>query len=239
MKKIDAPIKYVYKFSFEDGKEKQFEIHLDPVNFNYIPGKQIEKKPAWAKLDSYRCENCPLDTETNEYCPTALNLVELMDTFQNLISYKKVNVTVETAQRTFMKKTTLQDSISSLLGIYMVTSGCPVLNKLKPMVRFHLPFATPEETIFRSTSIYLLGQYLLNHRGKKADWDLQGLINFYNQIRLVNKGMVERLRAISRDDAVANALIKLDVFTQIMPFSIQKHLGRIEYLFSEYFQPAP
>ena len=34
------------------------------------------------------------------------------------------------------------------------------MESLKPMVRFHLPFATVEETVFRSVSTYLLSQYL-------------------------------------------------------------------------------
>lgn len=236
MKKSNLPIKYLYKFTFEDGKEKSFELILDPVTFNYIPAKQTDEKLDWTKLGCQQCKNCPLDPKTNEYCPIAVNLVEFMDTFKDLISYKKVNVAIESEQRTYTKMTTVQESISSLLGIYMVTSGCPVMNKFKPMVRFHLPFATSEETIFRSTSIYLLGQYFLKLRGKKADWDLQGLKDFYSQIESINKAMVDRLRNISKEDAVANAMVKLDVFAKVMPFSIEDRLHRIEYLFSAYFE---
>ena len=37
----------------------------------------------------------------------------------------------------------------------MALSGCPVLEQLKPMARFHLPFASVEETIYRAASMYL------------------------------------------------------------------------------------
>ncbi|OIO75598.1 MAG: hypothetical protein AUJ85_02545 [Elusimicrobia bacterium CG1_02_37_114] len=236
MKGSDETIKYVYKFNFEDGKEKRFEVNLNPVTFNYIPVKKTDEKPEWAKLNFHQCQNCPLDPKTNKYCPIAVNLVEFMEAFKDLISYKKVNVVIETKERDFTKTTSVQDSISSLLGIYMVTSGCPNMNKLKPMVRFHLPLATSEETIFRSISIYLLGQYFLVNKGKKADWGLEGLKKFYKQIELVNLGMVDRVHSIAKEDAVANALVKLDVFAKIMPYSIQENLCRIEYLFSAYFE---
>ena len=57
--------------------------------------------------------------------------------------------------------------VFSLIGIYMVTSGCPIMDKLRPMARFHLPFASTEETIYRAISTYLLGQYFLEQKGKK------------------------------------------------------------------------
>tara|TARA_B100000686_G_scaffold86198_1_gene93073 strand:- start:90 stop:251 length:162 start_codon:yes stop_codon:yes gene_type:complete len=47
-----------------------------------------------------------------------------------------------TDERCYVEHTTMTEAVSSLLGIYMVTSGCPVMDKLRPMVRFHLPLAT-------------------------------------------------------------------------------------------------
>lgn len=65
-----------------------------------------------------------------------------------------------TEERTYSKDTLLQQGLASLLGIVMTTSGCPVLEPLKPMVRFHLPFATLTETVYRMVSMCLVGPSL-------------------------------------------------------------------------------
>ena len=81
--------------------------------------------------------------------------MDIIHSFKDSISYEEVEVFITTKARTYMKRTTLQKGLSSLLGIYMVTSGCPTMEKLKPMVRYHLPFATEEETKYRvSQCIY-------------------------------------------------------------------------------------
>ena len=59
----------------------------------------------------------------------------------------------------------VQMGVSSLLGVIMTTSGCPIMAQLKPMVRFHLPFASLEETIFRMVSMHLVAQYLRHQDG--------------------------------------------------------------------------
>ncbi|MDN5353885.1 MAG: hypothetical protein PWQ09_641 [Candidatus Cloacimonadota bacterium] len=48
---------------------------------------------------------------------------------------------VESKNRNYVKDTTIQRGVSSMLGMFLVSSGCPVLTKLKPVVKFHLPFA--------------------------------------------------------------------------------------------------
>ena len=34
-------------------------------------------------------------------------------------------------------------------GLIMATAGCPWTDRLRPMARFHLPFATEAETVYR------------------------------------------------------------------------------------------
>ena len=115
----------------------------------------------------------------------------------------------------------------------MVTSDCPNMISLRPMVRFHLPFATIEETVFRSVSTYLLGQYFKHKNGEEADWDLDGLLENYETIQKVNYGMASRMRSAVDKDANLNALVVLDVFAKELPFSIQKSLEMLEYLFKD------
>ena len=46
---------------------------------------------------------------------------------------------------------------------------------MKRMAYFHLPFATIEETVFRSVTTYLLKQYYKHVAGEETDWTLQNI----------------------------------------------------------------
>ncbi len=121
----------------------------------------------------------------------------------------------------------------------MVTSGCPIMEKLKPMVRHHLPFATTEETTYRVLSMYLLAQYFLYKRGKKPDWDLKGLVDIYDNIRTLNKAFCGRISHVEFKDAGINAVVILDNFADMVRYSIDKdNLDKIEVLFEAYLQDA-
>jgi len=90
----------------------------------------------------------------------------------------------------------------------MPTSGCPILNKLRPMVDMHLPFQTREEAVFRLVSTYLAIQHILNKHGQPADWEMKGLVSHLDALRTVNKTFCERLNAMSAKD-VKEALVIL------------------------------
>ena len=113
--------------------------------------------------------------------------------------------------------------------------ACGDIAAAESMVRFHLPFATVEETVFRSVSIYLLGQYLSIKKGLKADFKLDQLKKSYIDIQKVNCGMASRLRTVTEKDAFTNAVITLDAFAKELPWSIEEQLKNIEYLFEAYF----
>ena len=119
----------------------------------------------------------------------------------------------------------------------MVASGCPIMEKLKPMVRYHLPFATLRETQYRVISMYLLAQYFKYRRGKKPDWELKDLVTVYNEVQIVNKAFFQRLAHIKIKDATLNALIKLDMFAKHISVLVNKDaLDEMECLFKGYFE---
>jgi hypothetical protein len=129
----------------------------------------------------------------------------------------------------------MQKGLSSILGILMVTSGCPIMDKLRPMVRFHLPFPSVLETTFRTTSTYLLGQFFLYKRGKEADFSFDGLVEIYRNVNIVNKGMSKRIRSMAGKDASVNALIILDIFAIGIPLRIEDQVAELEPFFRPYF----
>lgn len=227
-------IRILYKFQSEDGSERGFEAVLD--------GKTMELRndlpptlPSWTKLTFNQCENCPLGIEV-EHCPVAANLSGLIESFKFSTSYESIFVVVETPERSYGKQTTVQNALSSLMGIYMVTSNCPIMDKLRPMVRFHLPFASATETVYRSVTMYLLAQFFKKQKGKKPDWDLERLVDIYKEISKVNKGMWNRVSAASSFDANVNALIVLNTFGDALRFSIKKGLDDLEKLFGNYME---
>jgi len=234
--KLNKIITFNYKFKFGHGLEKEFNVKLDNKTLNLIRTEK-ESYPKWTELKNFKCPNCSLNEEQYAFCPVAVNLVDLVDFFQASISHEEVDLLIETEARGYVKHTTLQQAISSLIGIYMVTSGCPIMDKLKPMVRYHLPFATLRETQYRMISMYLLAQYFLHRRGKEPDWNLTNLINIYDEIRIVNKAFFQRIGHIKISDAMLNALVKLDIFAQHISVSIDRNvLDEMEYLFNAYFE---
>ena len=220
-----------YKFKFGDGRKKEFTARLEKETLNLIVPKE-SSPPEWTRLEHCQCPNCPLDTRKHPHCPVALNLSDLIDSFKDEISTEKVSLSIEAEERTYLKTTSVQKGLSSLMGIYMVTSGCPILDQLKPMARFHLPFATVEETLYRALSMYLLAQYFVYKRGRKPDWDLKNLKKIYNDIRLVNRSFSKRLKSVQPEDALPNAVVILNNFADSLVFSIDKNaISRIERLF--------
>jgi hypothetical protein len=106
------------------------------------------------------------------------------------------------------------------------------------MARFHTPFATIEETSYRAAAMYMLAQYYLKRRGRRADFLLKGLTRIYEDVAVVNKAMAERLRKASIEDASVNALVLLDLFTKVIPDSLADSLSSLEHLFASYLDRA-
>jgi len=230
--KKSETLRFLYTFQFPDNTEKQFEVRLNAKTLELVNKKDLPK-PAWTKLKYKQCEHCPLGDE-HEYCPVAVNLSALVESFKDSISYESTNVRVQTNERIFEKMTTVQKGLSSIVGIYMVTSDCPVMDKLRPMVRFHLPFGSIEETVYRAVSMYLTAQYLLMRQGKTPDWNLTKLVEIYRAVNDVNRGISNRLASASEEDANTNAVVILSAYAEMIPFSIERHLAELEYIFSEY-----
>ena len=222
-----------YCFTLRDDSKQIFNLKLDKQNLELI-GNHPEILPLWTNLDFYQCPNCPLTTHTHLHCPLAINIVSIVKNSESLISYDEIHVEVITEERSISKHTTAQRGISSLIGLVSATCGCPHTAFFKPMARFHLPFASEEETIYRATSMYLLAQYFLDKKGKKTDYEFTGLKKIYNNIQIVNNAIVERLRAFTDTDSSVNALILLDIYAQALPCVIEEYLEEISYLFDPF-----
>ncbi len=208
-----------YRFWFENGKELLFDIELDADTL-LIKNKPKEENE-WGKLESFKCPNCPLSLSENKYCPLALSLKEILEKFSDIQSTEIADVFVKTNERTYHQKVAVQRGLSSLLGVVMPTSGCPILAKLKPMVKFHLPFATSDETEFRVYSTYLFAQFLKYKKGKQPDWEMKNLKQIYDDISIVNVHITNKIRELSKKDANLNAVVILETFSSFVSMSLQ------------------
>jgi hypothetical protein len=228
---MDDQIRIVYIYKFKDGTTKHFDLRLDKSNLLLITKKPVDL-PLWAMLPFNKCVICPLSEKDHVYCPICVNFAGIVEQFKNFLSYEKVSVTVATDERFFGKDTTVQGGLSPLLGIIMTTSGCPVMEQLKPMVRFHLPFASLDETIYRGVSMYLVSQYFRNKDGRSAEWSLDGLQKIYTEVGQVNQGFANRMRAAAKKDANVNALVNLDVFASMMTLAADESMKGLRPYFS-------
>jgi len=222
-----------YKYSFQSGMVNKFTMVLDHTTL----ALQFEKRPTpplWALLNHTKCEICPLDEKKHTCCPVALNFADIVEQFKDMVSYENVDVVVTTEDRTYSKATSLQLGLSPLIGIIMASSGCPIMDHLRPMVRFHLPFASLEETIFRMASMFLMAQYFQKQDGKSPAWTLDGLANVYTQVGVVNRDFALRLRDAAKKDANVNALVNLDCFAQMVPLAADDLLREIKPYFAAY-----
>lgn len=224
-----------YRFVLNSGQEKLFELQLDPTTLS-LP-KPSGEPPAWTELTNQQCPNCPLKAEEHKHCPVAVQMVEVINQFKDDISFHEAEITIATSGREYRKHAPLQTGISGLIGVVMCTSGCPILDKLRPMVRTHLPFASANETMYRAISTYLLAQYFVQRHGGKPDWELKDLVKIYDDVSTVNRSFAQRLKAVQIEDASLNALVSLDCFANIAVGSIvDDSLDELESLFRAYLQ---
>lgn len=189
-------------------------------------------------LDFEQCPTCPLSPSSDPICPFARAIGGFIHGFDEYYSYEKAVVEVVTAQRTIVTKYPLQDSMASILGLVGATSGCPHLAFFRPMARFHLPFASEQETLFRTFSTHLLGEYMRAGGTGDVAVNLAGLQARYEAVAIVNSSMAARIRSAFKKDVVVNAIIILDTFAQAVPWVIDKALREMQPLFDLDTTPA-
>ncbi|MBN1663027.1 MAG: hypothetical protein JW943_05440 [Deltaproteobacteria bacterium] len=223
-----------YTFEMSNGTSITYPIVIDSATNSLIVKEQGEP-PAWTELDNCRCDVCPLESDGHPYCPIAVNIAGLVECFKEMQSIEMMKITVETKERTYFKEAPAQRAIASILGIIMATSNCPVMDFLKPMARFHLPFSTSQETVIRSASMYLMSQYFIAKKGGKPDISLDGLNRAYRNVERLNEAMCRRIARViktnKKAEANSNAIVILDTFSKILSLAIEEKLDSVEYLF--------
>jgi len=229
----NAFLEYSYQFNFPDKTSSELHLKID-LKTTTLQQSNKTTPPAWTDLEFNQCPNCPLNTEQHPTCPVAKNLIPLLKISDSLMSYDAVNVVISTPDRTISADTTMQRAVSAILGLIMATSPCPHTEFLKPMARFHLPLASEEETIYRTTSMYLLAQYFKSKAGLDVDTGFDGLTEIYSNLKIINRALASRFRAASEKDATVNAIILLDLLSHAVTWSIEDQLEELQPLFDRF-----
>lgn len=222
-----------YRFTFPDNKTRSYNLNFDAQTIELSP-PQIENLPPWTRLTCEQCTHCPLAPDEHPHCPVAVNLVPVIEEFDRLMSYDKIKVEVDCTERHVVLQTSVQEGISSLMGLLIAGSSCPKTHFFKPMARFHLPFANKDETIWRAAATYLLSCYFTDRGLKTADLNLKGLVPIYDDVARLNDALVRRLRSVTSRDATVNALVHLDVFAKFLTPPLDDSLDQIRPIFDPF-----
>jgi hypothetical protein len=222
-----------YKFTLMDNSEEIFDLVFDTRTMELILEDHLPLPP-WTELSLHQCPPCPLKPDTHPHCPVAKNLSVAVGRLDHLMSFDRVLVQVINAERRVFHHTSAQEGISSLMGLLIAGSSCPLTHFFKPMARFHLPFANKDETLWRAAATFLLARYFSDDGLKKSNFNLDGLINIYYDVARLNDHMVERVRSATSKDSAVNALVHLDVFAKFLTPPLEDSLDQIEHIFSPF-----
>lgn len=215
-----------YRITLDDNHELNYRVEL---NRSYDPAAASDA-PRWTRLDHEQCSNCPLNKDINTHCPAAVDLYRVIEDFRGLPAFKKAKVRVITAEREYYKEVSLEAGLRALLGVLMATSACPMLCRLKPMAQQHLPFASNQEFILRTVSLYLMRQYYNMREGRHADWELKGLVKNYQQLQLVNQAFWQRILDTCENDSNLKAFLSFFSMASSVSYSLEAQLSKIRPL---------
>ncbi|MBI4061434.1 MAG: hypothetical protein HY403_08400 [Elusimicrobia bacterium] len=224
-----------YRFTLDNGRQSVFEVRLDPETLTILRPANPAPPPDWTTLAYSPCEHCALPAEAR-HCPIAVNLSDVVKEFDDVLSFRSAKVVIETRERQYAKEGPVQELLFPLLGIYMSGSGCPSMEKFKPLLRHHLPFATSEETIYRVITMYVTAQYMRVKNGQEPDWELKGLNELYEQVNRVNKDFCRRLNKAVNEDAMVNSVIILDSLGYMVKRTAQKTEQYLNRVFAPYLK---
>ncbi|MBI5242618.1 MAG: hypothetical protein HY922_02910 [Elusimicrobia bacterium] len=236
----DKTISITYRFTLDNGSVRDFPVYLDRPTLHGIP-QMRDSWPDWTRLTFLRCPNCPLSEDMSPRCPVAAHVVDLADAFKDYFSTEQAQVDIIGEVRTLSKRASLSEGVSSVLNLYMMTSGCPIMDKMRPNVRTYLPFATIDETIFRTLAMYMLAQHFVARRGGRGDWHLEHFAEMIEDVRTVNRAFCQRLSHTSLKDVNINAVVHLDCFAELTTHVVQKQtarFGELEQLFDAYINDS-
>ncbi len=217
----------IYSFELDDGKVLKHDVDINRAKKQNLATEK-DSVPEWVLLKHCKCTNCPLKENDSPVCPAAYDIQGVVQDFRSQPAHQKVLVNVVTPERSYSKRTGIEESLRSLMGLIFATSQCPILSKLKPMAKHHMPFASNNEFILRSVSGYLLQQYFQYKAGSSPDWDLKGLVKHNQDLQLVNQALWQRIHYTCQNDSNLRVLLSFFSMSSSVSFSLETQLQKLK-----------
>lgn len=233
----DRSVWITYTVTAAGGPSRAFPVRLHRTTLRLLADPDLPLPP-WTRLAYCPCPGCPLPAAPAAHCPAAVGLAPIVAAFHDTWSTEPVEVTVATSARLVTKRTGLHEALSGLVGLTLMTCGCPRLAPLRPLALGHLPFSDLEEMFARIATLYAFAQIRRHQRGLAADWAFAGLAALTTDVAAVLQGLLDRLEEVSHKDAVRNALIQMHCYVQyVSPSTLPDRLAHLDPHFSAYWTP--
>jgi len=218
-----------YYLEFQNSKR---DFHLTiPPNTNRCGSTQI---PDWARLACHQCSNCPLNAKDTEYCPAALDMIDLAERFSHSNSYDTVTMHVWTYGEMHTIRTDLQRALSYIYLAIVAHSSCPHAALLAPVMKFGKMFIDFDDAIFYALSMKLVSAYL-NEDEKNPGKAKVPPLDGPRILSIVFTGLLARVKESSMLDANINALVK-DIQ---WAYAVQNPERFIKSIMAKYFVASP
>ncbi len=218
----------VYDYELPDGTIWSFNVALNRPAPSPSSTNDPAAPPPWTWLPFHRCSNCPLQ-DSQPYCPPAVDVAPIIEKFSHVPSTVRVKVTMRNSARVCIKETDAQMGLEALLALVMATSACPILGRLRSQAIFHLPFASIEETLYRTVGDYLIKQFFVMKDGGEPDFSLVGLEALYAELATLNIAFFSRIQAACAKDANLNAVVMLSSMSEIVSMSLDQRLEPLRH----------
>jgi len=230
------PRRISYEFTLGAGASWRYDLDFDDQH-RLIPPAIPGPPRAWTSLEFQQCPHCPLQSADSPQCPVARNIDHIVEDSKETVSHTRASVRVITPERTYSKDCATQEGLRSLFGLIMACSGCPHLDWLRPLARFHLPFADADETLFRVLSLQFVESFLSTSTLNLPE--CVAVINQrYGEVEKVNHAFIQRIRSYCLADADKNALAALDLFAQFFALHREDNFDELRRVFPGIKQQA-
>ena len=221
-----------YHFEFPGDRSYDYAFSLDTETFEIRVQGDLEK-PDWTRLAHHQCSHCPLVAES--HCPVAVNIWNVVFPMGSVLSHKEVVCRVTTNKRSFVTTTSAQEALRSMVMLVTAASACPHTHFFKPLTKFHLPFASLEEAVLQTVSIYYIFQYFRKQDGLIFDNELGHLRTIFVDVDMICRHMADRIRSAPvTGDAAINAIVILHSFALLIPLQVDSRLEEVRAAFDPY-----
>lgn len=220
-----------YHFHHSDGSSDSIIVSTNARHEIVVPDEF--QPPDWTLLANQQCSNCTLSPEEKRYCPIARNIAYLFSGIPERDSYEPVIMEVVRNEVTCSANTTMQRALSSLLGLVCALSPCPRSSFLKPMGVFHLPLSTELDALSRTFSFFMMKKYFEKLENNCVlHINVDDLVQNYRNLRIMNRGIANRVRNIHGTDAPVNAIVLLDLLAHYIDCEIEDQLNELREVFA-------